>query len=163
MMFNQLDADKDSALDFQEFSVFAGDVESARNIFQAMDFDHDNFITEEEILRAIQMLQQPTTEATNPPVNGPTLYTDGTPLEPNGTTGADATNIAIPEPVPAANTTSTPDGSLAVDSDQISQKISKLLTGISNTHSNFILKLCIVSWITAKHVLLQAFYGNSTH
>lgn len=134
MSFNQLDVNKNYALDFQEFSVFAGDTESAHNIFKAMDFDHDNYITEEEILKAVQMLQQPTTEATNPPVNGPTLYTDGTPLEPNGTTGADATNIATPEPVPAANTTSTPDGSLAVDSDQISQKILNLLKGISNIH-----------------------------
>lgn len=130
MSFNQLDINMDSRLDFQEFSIFAGDGESARTIFQAMDSDHDSYITESEILRAVEMLKQQTTEATNPPVNGPTLYTDGTPLEPNDTTGADDNSIATSAPVPAENTTSTPDGSLAVDSDKISQKILNLLTGI---------------------------------
>lgn len=150
MLFSSLDANRDSALDIQEFSYFAGDSDSTPTIFEAMDFDGDNYITVKEIEKALQLLQQPATEGTegfpggdditdsqtqpevttSPPVNGPTPYNiDGTPLEPNDTTGSDANSIATPE---TANTTYTPDA----DDSEASQKVLGLLSGtcISNVH-----------------------------
>ena len=64
MQFYGLDIDGDMALDYYEFSTYAGVTESAERIFEVMDRDQDNTVTYREVLDSIQMLEQRTTEGT---------------------------------------------------------------------------------------------------
>ena len=62
MQFYGLDIDGDRALDYYEFTIYAGVTESAERIFEVMDRDQDNTVTYQEVLDSIQMLEQRTTE-----------------------------------------------------------------------------------------------------
>ena len=62
--FTTLDADGDGALEYDEFSQYAGDTLRSRRVFGAMDTDGDQAITYEEIADTIQMLERQTTEGT---------------------------------------------------------------------------------------------------
>lgn len=64
VQFFTLDSNVDDALDYFEFSVFAGDTDSSQRIFFTMDSDHNSLLTYQEISDAIVMLEQQTTEGT---------------------------------------------------------------------------------------------------
>lgn len=156
MKFGDLDVNGDSALDYEEFSSYAGTTDSTHYIFNAMDFNQDEYITRQEIMSAVQMLQRPTTEgteaipdedlsenhvesvtdsqtspeaATNPPADSPTPYVDSTSSEPSGV------GTTTTEPFSATNATSTPDGSssapnVEMDDVQKTQQALEILSGI---------------------------------
>ena len=65
--FGFLDTDENSALDYAEFSSYIGDIESAQYIFQRVDTDSDEFLTRQEILNAVRVLEQLISESTEAP------------------------------------------------------------------------------------------------
>ena len=53
VQFSILDLSEDGALDYMEFSAFAGDTESSRRIFHTMDTDGNNLLTYQEALEHV--------------------------------------------------------------------------------------------------------------
>ena len=88
--FGFLDTDENSALDYAEFSSYIGDIESAQYIFQRVDTDSNEFLTRQEILNAVRVLEQLISESTEAPPDS----TDSDSASPSDTTNTSAATNA---------------------------------------------------------------------
>lgn len=69
VQFDLLDTNNDTVLDYNEFTIYGGNTESAKGIFRLMDSNIDR-ISYQEISDTIQMLQLQITEGTEDMLNG---------------------------------------------------------------------------------------------
>ena len=118
--FYSLDIDGNGSLDYYEFSSFTGDTKSARFAFEKMDGNSDRVLTQQELTRAVEMLERQTTEGTEAlpdsdtdvdstkPVGSP-LSTDTAETQPVIPTGTPADAGPSPYGEQSGRTDVTPD------------------------------------------------------
>ena len=136
--FYILDIDGNGSLNYYEFSSFTGDTNSARFAFEKMDGNSDRVLTQQELSRAVEVLEQQTTEGTEALPDSDTdvdstkpvdslLSTDTAETQPVMPTGAPPNAGPLPYSEHSVRTDVTPDSETGPESDHSANIISNNL------------------------------------